>query len=848
MPTKYGNIGIPKNGLQLYYKFDNNKCFRGKATTNLIGTYSSNGVSAYPTYGNGWGTYHDRLYNGGAYFNLGTITSISSNIITFNATHSYYNFDIITPQTTGGGVVAGTNYFVKRVSSTQISLHAYDGTQDGTQGYNPLKPVQQDTRVAISSSGFPTMWWGYPHLANGGLIKTIVPNGFSYNNRTHDCMRLNYHNPIYADGMAYGIAPVYTVDTVYTFRCWIRAANTDTIGKRLFLTMYFSGTYNSVGNMYSPYLTSSWQEWTYTLTSPSTAGVVYWYMYSDSSTSTYNIQADIAELQWEEGNTPSEFTIGTRSDNTVANGGGLIDMSGNALNYDLTSFRLDNNYIYFEGNTNKISLPYSSKFDSNNFTISFWAKTNSNNDLHKQVISRNSDVYGNAANGWNLSKIRSGLLAANNYRFLLYGNSVSSPLNLYGPPSTGNTWNHIAVTVDKTNNLATLYNNGSNYASSNSLPLGNYYPSSGNPPLKIACDRTDIDQWVGMINNVKYYNRSLSASEISNDYYSQIQNINIYTTRYSNYGDSTNPGLSATDILRKRSGSISNGLYYIRKKSNDMHNSNPGYTDTFQAYCDFTTQDAYGESGWMLVGSWTTGYNWAVSSLSTANALSTTPAECFSANFGNEYIRAFRVTIADNITSTLGTNANADWYYYWTNPLYWKQVWAWGQGTYKNYINDSSGTSDGNINAPFHSGWPTPYTFTPSQTTTNRVCLRGFNVAYNIKWGYASTTQRWVGLCDSGGLGTSQVWSDWWRGLNTAGIALQASVGGDDGNLAIVTSSADTTYGLATTAGMDCFGANAKIGRDDTANCSAWGSSATDNLSGQQNPYISTKPVWFWIK
>jgi hypothetical protein len=103
-------------------------------------------------------------------------------------------------------------------------------------------------------------------------------------------------------------------------------------------------------------------------------------------------------------------------------------------------------------------------------------------------------------------------------------------------------------------------------------------------------------------------------------------------------------------------------------------------------------------------------------------------------------------------------------------------------------------------------------------------------------------------LSDSGGGGTSQTWSNWWKGLTTAGVALQGSVGGDDGNLAIVTSSADTTYGLATTASMDSFGANAKIGRDDTSNCSAWGSSATDNLSGQQNPFISTKPVWFWIK
>lgn len=849
MATQYGNKAIPKNGLQLYYKFDNNKCFKGKAATNLIAAATSGGVTAYPTFGNGWGTYHDRWYNGGAFFNLGTVSSINSNVITFSSAHNYYTYDILQPQTTGGGVTSGVNYYIKRISSTQISLHAYNSTENGTQGFEPLKPVQQDSRIAISSSSFPTMWWGYPHLPNGGLIKTIIPDGFSYNNTTHDCIRLNWFNPVYADGMAYGIAPVYDVDTVYTFRCWIRAANPDTVGKRLYVSMYFSGITAGLGAVYSPYLTTSWQEWTYTVTSPSTAGIVYWYFWTESSVSTYYIQADIAQFQWEPSNTSSEFTVTGRSNNSLAGGGGLIDLSGNNLNYDLTSFRLDSNDIYFEGNTNSISLPYSSNFDANNFAISFWSKNTSNSDLHKQIISRNSDVYGNVGNGWSLSKIRNGLYAGNNYRFLLFGNSTSSALNIYGPPSNTNVWQHIVVTVDKTNSLATMYVNGVPYSSSTSLPLGNYYPSSGSPALKIACDRTNIDQWVGLINNIKFYNKVLSATEVSEDYYSQIQNINIYTTKYSNYGDSINPGLSAADILRKRSGSLSNGLYYIRRKNVNLHSGETQYDSTsIQTYCDFTTQDGNGESGWMLVGSWTTGYNWAVSSNSTATALSTSPAECFSANFGNEFIRAFRVTIGDNITSTIGINSSADWYYYWNSGLYWKQVWAWGQGTFKNYINDTSGTSDGNINASFHSGWPTPYTFTPSQTTTARVCLRGFNLAYNIRWGYASTTQRWVGLSDSGGGGTSQTWSNWWKGLTTAGVALQGSVGGDDGNLAIVTSSADTTYGLATTASMDSFGANAKIGRDDTANCSAWGSSAIDNLAGQQNPFASTKPVWFWIK
>ena len=60
MATQYGNKAMPKNGLQLYYKFDNNKCFKGKAATNLIAAATSGGVTAYPTFGNGWGTYQTK--------------------------------------------------------------------------------------------------------------------------------------------------------------------------------------------------------------------------------------------------------------------------------------------------------------------------------------------------------------------------------------------------------------------------------------------------------------------------------------------------------------------------------------------------------------------------------------------------------------------------------------------------------------------------------------------------------------------------------------------------------------------------------------------------------------------
>ena len=198
MGTTY-SPSVVTNGLVMYYDMSNTqKSWRGAPVTNLLPNPTINSV---PTTGNGWGTYNTNQYNGATYFSIGSISSVSSNIVTTSGNHPLRSYDVVTPQSTGGGVTAGTNYLVKKLSATTFSLHTWNSSQDGSQGYiNPATGTYKvyddfanDVRISINSSSFPTMWWGPPHLPNSGLVKEVRTNGCSIPGiPTTDCLRV-YH-------------------------------------------------------------------------------------------------------------------------------------------------------------------------------------------------------------------------------------------------------------------------------------------------------------------------------------------------------------------------------------------------------------------------------------------------------------------------------------------------------------------------------------------------------------------------------------------------------------------------------------------------------------------------------
>lgn len=292
--------------------------------------------------------------------------------------------------------------------------------------------------------------------------------------------------------------------------------------------------------------------------------------------------------------------------------------------------------------------------------------------------------------------------------------------------------------------------------------------------------------------------------------------------------DTIFPAKSAAAL--SAAGFTGKGYFWI-----DTPNGGPQLT-----WCDLDTADEDGNKGWMLVASWSTGSSWRNSTATTRATLSgTAGANRWSANFGDFLVQKMRVTANSSVATTLGSSAAADWYYHWSTRVPWKSVWSWRAGTNNNWINDTSGDSNGNINA--FAGWPEP--INNANTAVPRVCMRGFNWAYNIKYSYKASTQRWVGFSDGGGSGTAQSWSDFWTGLTAPGVTIDVSLPGGDGNIAIIPSG--TTY---TTAGQDCDHNQSKVGYDDTAASYYYGASATADMNTNNANTGTDYPLWFWIK
>ena len=302
--------GIADNGVETRF-------YKGEPTSNILPSPEVNGRF---TTGNGWRSYNTNQYNSNTYFSIGTVSGVSNNIVTLSSVgRTIRSFDVLRAQSTGGGITAGTDYVVKKISSSTFSLHAYNNSQDGSQGYiNPSTgffkvhdAYANDTRVSINATSFPTMWWGAPHLPNSGLIKEIVPNG-GYVKGTN-CMRFHiYRGDGVRDGMAYNVYCPVTQGDIITVSYWVRPVNSFAHGKTWNYQTYFgsgnsSSSFNTTLNS-----TGEWQhvvhQWT--------ASVTYnFYSYWFPSGSTDKWAMDMADLQVEVNKghaTP--FTLTSRSD------------------------------------------------------------------------------------------------------------------------------------------------------------------------------------------------------------------------------------------------------------------------------------------------------------------------------------------------------------------------------------------------------------------------------------------------------------------------------------------------------------------------------------------------------
>ena len=506
------------NGLIFFIDAANPRSYRGESVTNYINLSSS-----LPTYGFGWGTYNTNQYfgdgGGGTYFSIGSV-SVSNNIVTHTSrVGALRTYDVLRPQTSGGGVTAGTDYYIKQVANNQFTLHQYTGSNIG---FRAFAPVLRDDRISISSSGFPTMWWGAPHQNNSGIIKTIVPNGFNYEGRIHDCLRMNFHRSDGIDGMAYGFNPgIPNRDQQWTASCYMRVNNPADVGKSIYWQSYSTANAITWATVSSPGLTTEWQRVVMTGTPyPGSAGstnvIFYWF-----SNSGGNWAADVSEIQMEQGSYPTRWS-GTSRGNEVntrdyeLNGyyanGGLSDLSSTNLNGSNSLGKVDWDPEY--GGVLKFSasqgftFPQNDVFNTHENTIIVWAKTN--------ALNQNGFWFEKGSVNTQYSLFQEG------------GNIVYRTIHTDGGTNSQSTTTSSYLNTSDYFQVAGTYNKLQKITYVNGVAVTT---NSESRPLAFNSNGVYIGQhssgyyYNGNIAIVQVYNRALSAAEIA-------ENYNKYKSRF----------------------------------------------------------------------------------------------------------------------------------------------------------------------------------------------------------------------------------------------------------------------------------------------------------------------------
>lgn len=512
MAIRTGYNGQVSRGL--IFAFDSADFFNSYKGEPAVNTIPSPQVNSFPTFGNGWATYNTNKYCGNngcaVHWDIPAISGVSNNIITTSGSHGIYSFDVITPQTTGGGVTAGVNYLARKISETQFSLHDYNGSQGGDQGYiNPVTRGHKvhdsfwlDQRVSVSASGFPTRWWGPPHLPNSGLVKEIITGGFDlFPSQKTDCMRLHAHRPESADGMSYGPDAVVVPGQVHTYSFWTRALNERTANGGGSMSNYNYGSVSptSWGHGYTHGPLGVWTKQSFQFTPINEYVISYFW---PGALEKY----DLANIQVERNTKDTPFVAGTRSNTQVlldAAGGTQINMSN--MSYDsIGAFR-------FDGTDDFIQIGPSSQFNITT-SISVFAMVKIDNQ------SGWDGIFGTFSGG-GFIHFQLYLGGLNCY---LYGPDVSyERIDAALCYLTPGQWAEVGFTFG--NNLLTVYINGV------ALPTtvtGNGNPISATSEISIGRVFSEDRYFGGNINIVKIYNRALTSPEVS-------QNFNSYKKRFN---------------------------------------------------------------------------------------------------------------------------------------------------------------------------------------------------------------------------------------------------------------------------------------------------------------------------
>lgn len=228
----------------------------------------------------------------------------------------------------------------------------------------------------------------------------------------------------------------------------------------------------------------------------------------------------VTGLQYEYKTYCTPFVVGSRSANTIAGGGGLIDLSGNGYRVDLNSSAVafDSGGFYFNANaqgvlTTPVANSVLDNLSNNSHTYECWFK----------LLGTPPGLYSGYFFG------RQGYHSGLSHR-VANPNIIDTTTWYNDVTATGmsvtlslNTWYHGVFVNDVENSVARLYINGSLSTSQSLTKQLRQYAST--TPYYIGAASTDYAS-NSIVSSAKAYNRALTAAEI-------LQNFNATRKTYN---------------------------------------------------------------------------------------------------------------------------------------------------------------------------------------------------------------------------------------------------------------------------------------------------------------------------
>jgi hypothetical protein len=454
-----GGPRITTDNLVLCLDAHDAKSYPGEPTDNK----QPNDASSRFTSSNTWGTYQTNQYNGNTYFSIGTISSVSGNVVTTSSNHPLRTYDAVRAQTSGGGITAGTHYFIKKLSNTTFTIHAYNSSQNGTQGYirsdgyhQVHESIATDTRISVNATSFPTMWHGAPHLPNTAHVKELRIGGGP--KRGTNAMRIHVTRTVGVDGgMSYGVnvAGATQGDTV-TSSWWARSSLPS---KSVTYYTYWGAT-AADAIAFTP--TQKWQKFTHTWTASGTYTFIqYWFQGADSAPWWF----EVADLQTEINKSYSTPYVLAATDRSTTDAwkdgtGGISNLIFNGgVNTGVSHYRKgqviepkSNAYIDFDGTDDYIrgAQPSGQVGSTTAKTYEYWFKMNSGFGSGVLIMqSTDTNSY-----NWQYVYVHS-----NGSLQFHYGPTNAAGYNLYGGTAAGtitaDVWICIAISIDVSRATAT---------------------------------------------------------------------------------------------------------------------------------------------------------------------------------------------------------------------------------------------------------------------------------------------------------------------------------------------------------------------------------------------------------